>query len=158
MDFIGIFTVDGNVTLRGPMFDGRAAGLAIIAEDHIREALAEHGIALARKFFAENIRNDPGGFLSTITSIDANHSYAWSGRDGTVYTMPVIVSDPAHETVVTTENAMYGPWLEGTGSRNFSTRFKGYHGFRKATQELDMEAQGIAEEVIVPYVRAMNFD
>jgi hypothetical protein len=32
---------------------------------------------------------------------------------------------------------VYGPWLEGVGSRNFPvTRFRGYHAFRVAAQEL----------------------
>lgn len=31
---------------------------------------------------------------------------------------------------------IYGPWLEGTGSRNRSTRFKGYASFRRAKQRV----------------------
>ena len=33
-------------------------------------------------------------------------------------------------------NVIYGPWLEGTGSRNASTHFKGYSSFRKTAQWL----------------------
>lgn len=32
---------------------------------------------------------------------------------------------------------VYGPWLEGVGSRNAVTRFKGYRAFRKAASALD---------------------
>ena len=32
--------------------------------------------------------------------------------------------------------AIYGSWIEGTSSRNQSTRFKGYHLFRRASQEV----------------------
>ena len=34
---------------------------------------------------------------------------------------------------------IYGPWLEGTGSRNETTRFKGYSTFRRAAQYLQDE-------------------
>ena len=32
---------------------------------------------------------------------------------------------------------VYGPWLEGVGSRNNTTRFKGYRAFRRAAQALE---------------------
>ncbi len=36
---------------------------------------------------------------------------------------------------------VYGPWLEGVGSRNFPvTRFKGYSTFRKVRQEIERKA------------------
>ena len=41
---------------------------------------------------------------------------------------------------------IYGPWLEGTGSRNRTTRFKGYATFRRTGQQLDSEVGRIAEE------------
>lgn len=34
-------------------------------------------------------------------------------------------------------NAIYGAWIEGTSSRNQSSRFKGYHLFRRAAQEVE---------------------
>lgn len=42
---------------------------------------------------------------------------------------------------VTDSGIVYGPWLEGVGSRNYPvTRFKGYHTFRKVTQEIERKA------------------
>jgi hypothetical protein len=43
---------------------------------------------------------------------------------------------------------IYGPWLEGTGSRNNTTRFKGYHTFRTVAQEVEQRSDGIAEDVL----------
>ena len=40
---------------------------------------------------------------------------------------------------------VYGPWLEGTGSRNATTRFKGYAAFRRARQELERIKTGIIQ-------------
>lgn len=36
---------------------------------------------------------------------------------------------------------VYGPWLEGVGSRNHTTRFKGYHAFRKAHHHVERIAE-----------------
>lgn len=52
------------------------------------------------------------------------------------------------EFVVTDGGVIYGPWIEGTGSRNSTTRFKGYHTYREVAQRLEADAQDIAEEVI----------
>jgi hypothetical protein len=70
--------------------------------------------------------------------------------------MPIIVADPAVDTIVTNEIATYGPWLEGTGSRNLTTRFKGYNGMRRAALALNAAARMYAEDAIHPYVREMN--
>lgn len=37
-------------------------------------------------------------------------------------------------------NVIYGPWLEGVGSRNARTRFKGYSTFRKIAQRIEQDA------------------
>ena len=38
---------------------------------------------------------------------------------------------------------IYGPWLEGVGSRNARTRFKGYSTFRKITQRVNEDIESI---------------
>lgn len=43
---------------------------------------------------------------------------------------------------------VYGPWLEGVGSRNSTTRFKGYHAFRKAAQALERRIEGMGERLL----------
>jgi hypothetical protein len=37
----------------------------------------------------------------------------------------------------------YGPWLEGTGSRNKTTRFKGYHLWRQTNQMIQRKIPGM---------------
>lgn len=32
---------------------------------------------------------------------------------------------------------VYGPWLEGVSDRNSTSRFKGYHAFRRAAEQLE---------------------
>ncbi len=56
---------------------------------------------------------------------------------------------------VNDSGVIYGPWLEGTGSRNKTTRFKGYWTFRYVTQQVRGRADGIAERVLRPYLREL---
>lgn len=46
---------------------------------------------------------------------------------------------------------VYGPWLEGTGSRNRTTKFKGYKSMREATQQLGQKIPN----VLAPYVEQL---
>jgi hypothetical protein len=53
----------------------------------------------------------------------------------------------------------WGPWLEGTSRRNQSTRFKGYHLFRKTRQELQRQAPGIGQrelDKVMPRIRGVS--
>ena len=43
---------------------------------------------------------------------------------------------------------IYGPWLEGTGSRNRTTRFKGYASFRLAVQDVQRRVPSLADHVV----------
>ncbi len=54
---------------------------------------------------------------------------------------------------VNDSGVIYGPWLEGTGSRNRTTRFRGYWTFRFVTQLVRGRADRIAERVLRPYLR-----
>lgn len=54
-------------------------------------------------------------------------------------------------TQVQQTNAVYGPWIEGTGSRNKTTRFKGYWSFRTVSSEMNQRVGTI----IASNVRAM---
>jgi hypothetical protein len=52
---------------------------------------------------------------------------------------------------------IYGPWLEGVGSRNFpKTRFKGYASFRIAAGVLQRRAAGTADVSIRKNIGRLN--
>lgn len=58
---------------------------------------------------------------------------------------------------VTDQGVIYGPWLEGIGSRNYPvTRFKGYSTFRRTAQQLQRVASDIGERVIVRFLPRMG--
>lgn len=51
---------------------------------------------------------------------------------------------------------VYGFWLEGIGSRNKTTRFKGYFTYRRIAQELRGRAPDIANAAFRPYFEKMR--
>jgi hypothetical protein len=58
--------------------------------------------------------------------------------------------------IVSDRGIIYGPWLEGTGSRNATTRFKGYASARKATQELEGQLDRVLAPVVARLTRRLN--
>ena len=51
---------------------------------------------------------------------------------------------------------VYGPWLEGTSSRNQTTRFKGYGAFRMTAQWLEKQSDDVLKKNISKAVRRMR--
>jgi hypothetical protein len=145
----------GDVKLSGPLFDGTAERAARDGTDAVRRKLADAARLLASAAFIAQIRDDHGRFLRSLTETRVSRTYS-THSGGQTYSMPVVVDDPATDTIVTTELATYGPWLEGTGSRNVTTRFKGYHGFRLAAQTLERSAQALADHAFAPYADRMR--
>lgn len=142
------------------------------ATEQVRRQLAADTERMVRSIFTGRIKVDKGVFLATILTIRMTTIFSWGGswtrdidsgprkgqkqRITRVYTMPVVVAQPATDIVVTSRLASYGPWLEGTGSRNETTRFKGYMGFRISGQEMDLTAPAIADRVLAMYMPEMN--
>jgi hypothetical protein len=141
-----------NVTLSGPLFDGTAARAARDGTTAARKALARHGQLLAQTRLFSHIReHTTGKAISTVTTTDHSVVYQ-TGK----YSMPVLVDDELTDIVITTSLATYGPWLEGTGSRNVTTRFKGYHSFRQAGDDLELAAEAVADRALQPYIGRMS--
>jgi hypothetical protein len=144
-----------DVTFSGPLFDGRAAAALAEGVRAVRDDLAAEGEKLTRAAFAASVKRPTGRFDRSVTTTRTSRTYSsHSGRKS--YTMPVVVDSPSTDTVVTSDLATYGPWLEGTGSRNVTTRFKGYHGFRRAAQQLERAAAARATAKLRTYVARCN--
>jgi hypothetical protein len=59
--------------------------------------------------------------------------------------------------VVNDRGIVYGPWLEGVGSRNFpKTRFKGYASFRRAVHRVRGEVPRISQAVLRRHIGKMG--
>ena len=61
-----------------------------------------------------------------------------------------------NDFMITDLPVVYGPWLEGTGSRNAASRFKGYRTFRIIRQELDSEVIKITRSEVEQLVKRLN--
>jgi hypothetical protein len=116
---------DVRVTMSGPLFDGRAQRAMRGITADIVERLAVEGERRWLAGLTATLRKPTGAYVSRID----HQSSATRSR--------------VHDN-----RGIYGPWLEGTGSRNKTTRFKGYANARKATQQLEAGAPHLAEQVI----------
>ncbi len=68
------------------------------------------------------------------------------------YLSQVHVDGAAGDMVVTDGGVVYGPWLEGEGSRNSPvTRFKGYRAYRRAKQLMVRRSVQIGDRVVRRY-------
>lgn len=72
------------------------------------------------------------------------------------YETMVIADRVGHDMVIHDRGIVYGPWLEGVGSRNKTTRFKGYSHWRRTFQYLKKQVDGITERIVGDWVRSMN--
>lgn len=138
-----------SVSTSGPLFDGQAEAIFNDARQAGLARLSEKGASLARQAFDGAIRANQGRFIGSVTVFQSSTTVSDAG-----YTMAIDV--PQKTEVVSTTTASYGPWLDGEGSRNASTRFKGYHGFREAAGELNAVAGTEAEAALRPFIERVN--
>lgn len=70
------------------------------------------------------------------------------------YETQVTMDRAALSNVIHDRGVIYGSWLEGTSYRNQTTRFKGYHAMREATQEADRYAPLMAAQILGRHLQA----
>ena len=114
------------IKLKGPLFQRAGRQLPRKAlEDAVQEAVEDGNERLS-----EILRPRPAGVFLSVTQAGRAASkgnyrrHLQTSRNGLTGTL----SDGG---------VVYGPWLEGTSSRNSSTRFKGYRSFRLTQQWLE---------------------
>lgn len=117
------------VTASGPWFRADVPGLIAGLIDEIVYAVASQALSNVQFNLDTSIQH-PTPYYETQVRLD---------RVGT-------------DMVVHDRGIVYGPWLEGTSSRNARSSFKGYHAFRRATQEAAHQAQPIADRVAADYI------
>lgn len=124
-------TID--VSSSGPLFDGRAEAAVVAFLDEAKQEVGNQGLADVHQLLDASIRH-PTPYYET----------------------QILVERQANDVVVHDRGIIYGPWLEGVGSRNRTTRFKGYFSFRRAKQALEGKVPGIAERVLQRYLGRMQ--
>lgn len=126
----------GDVTFSGPFFDGRVPELMSMMVHDMEDEIASRGSDLVKDAINSVIRRP--------TEPDYGGRRIKTERRG----------DGA---VIYDSNAVYGPWLEGTGTRNSPvTRFPGYGTFRRSVQFIQMNVEAWAEPIVERYVEEMN--
>ena len=124
---------DKHVDYSGPLFDGRAQAASRRLVRDMRDTLGKRGKEMVLERLGQVIRH-PTGYYESQVRTEAHGSVE----------------------VVTDGGVVYGPWLEGTSSRNETTRFKGYHTFRLVAGELERDAEQLTRADVDRAVREMN--
>lgn len=119
--------------MTGPVFDGRAKEAAQRFAEDAAQAIAQQGVDAVRARFRQVLQNPTGRLSSRVTVERAHNGY-----------------------VVTDGGVVYGPWIEGVGSRNRTSRFKGYRTFRIVGQQFGREAGPTAERMFRQYLGEMQ--
>jgi len=121
----GNFKIEIRPEVTGPISDGRADRALQDWAEATAKALGDEGVKLLAEFPMNKTGRARGGFQANLKVL----------QDGPEARIPAPM----------VKGVTWGPWLEGTSSRNSSTRFKGYHLFRKTRQELDKRAPEIGQ-------------
>lgn len=121
------------VKTSGPLFDGRADAAAADATKDAARGVAVLGASM--------VRTNLNHVLRTQTPY---------------YRLQVEAQPNPPGWKITDQGVIYGPWLEGTGSRNRTTRFKGYATFRRTVQQINARAQAIGDAVVARFMGRMN--
>lgn len=129
------------VTLHGPVFDGRAADWSDRMVRDMRRTVADQAL------------------VEWETDLEASIRHSTP-----VYQLYPHVVEHDLDTVVNdgwgvTNDLPYGPWLEGVGSRNAPvTRFPGYHALRSAFESVKGQVHDLCEPVAEQYVERVNHE
>lgn len=119
----------------GPVFNGLAARAVRGFREDLEEEAAEWALQDIRRTFHRSFRQ-PTGFYESHVRITN------------------VMGDPV---VNDGGQIKYGPWLEGVGSRNATTRFKGYHAFRLAASRLERRIGPMGRRLLARrWIRRMN--
>ena len=124
-----------DVEIKGPLFKKGAKIMRDAMEDAVQEL-----VELGEDRLDRGLRPRPAGlFLSAAQARPGRASQGNYSRNvsGEVQGLRGRIDDGG---------VRYGPWLEGTSSRNQTTRFKGYGAFRLTRQWLEKKADDVLEK------------
>lgn len=119
---------------RGPLFEGRVPGIVHRALAETVKEVSLVAFQDVRSEFAHVLRH-PTGYLESHVVHDVRDTRA-------------VVSDKGR--------VIYSWWIEGTGSRNRTTRFKGYWTFKRTAIGVRRKVRTIARPIFDRYVKEAN--
>jgi hypothetical protein len=122
-----------SVSASGPLFDGRASSMITRWTRDAGEEIARDAEAEVHRILHQVLRH-PTGYYESQVRVDRRTPDRFDITDGGV---------------------VYGPWLEGTSSRNESTRFKGYGTFRRVKQRVESRADRTMQRILDQHTREL---
>lgn len=121
------------VSKTGPLFDGRAELAVARAQADIEKTVAVLGASMVRTR------------LNTVLR-----------KQTPIYRFKVEARQTFPGWKIWDQRMVYGPWLEGTGSRNKTTKFKGYRTFRITVIFIQDRANIISPNIVAKYIGDMG--
>jgi len=128
--------VDGSsIRFEGPVFDGRAIATCEVMCQEFEVEIGRQGVEMVRQAL-DGVLQHPSGYYRSQIRQDRSEGH-------------VVIND---------SDVVYGPWLEGVGSRNYPiTKFEGYHTFQKTYPKIAKKAEVICLALLRgKYLREMN--
>jgi hypothetical protein len=122
------------VTVSGPLFEPGAEQVLTDMRDDLAERMVTEAHRRVLNVLDASLKHPTGYYRRHITR------YGPVGGQGRVHDQQVI----------------YGPWLNGTGSRNRTTRFKGYGHFKRTEQELRRAAKPLGNQVVADHLHKLG--
>lgn len=115
------------VRREGALFDLRGRRLFARYSEDVEKGGAEWALRHVKTTFHASFKAPTGYYESRVhvSNVSGSHEVTDGGEAGPVY----------------------GPWLEGVGSRNATTRFRGYFAFRKAAAALENRIESLGERI-----------
>jgi hypothetical protein len=123
-----------NVRLKGAIAEGRAPAVIKVMTETVLEEIADYAHFEVLMGLDATLQHPTGYYESNVTKEPRG---------------PGVIS-------VNDSGVIYGPWLEGTSSRNQSTSFKGYANFRRARNRVGQKAGAIAAATIQRQMGALG--
>lgn len=121
-----------DVSESGPFFDGGTAKAIGAFEDQAEKDVADVAAQMIQEELGHVLKHPTGRYRRSIHTVTHGAN-----------------------TVVTDGGIVYGPWLEGVGSRNARSRFKGYSTFRRIGQKVAAKSGAIAEATLSHFTGRM---
>ena len=122
-----------SIHISGPLFDGVAKKELHAAVLAVQNEVADYALFQWQMNLEASLQNPTGRYMSKLHVVRSEAFDAvndgWPGS-----------------------GVVYGPWLEGVGSRNQTTRFKGYFALRRAANSVAQKTTAIAAPIIKAFL------
>lgn len=120
------------VETAGPLTTTQGERMLLRTTNDIEDEVGDRAEGLIHARLGQVLQQPTGRFQSTINQVRSTG-----------------------DVVIDGEGTVYGRWLEGVGSRNRTTRFKGYATFRRVDQQVQGEAGVIADHQLDQLARRL---